>query len=77
MKIELIPAAKGTSLCVENEVGRVLEMVGIKDVYSRTYGQTGTKINLLRACFAALKELQKTKIRPDYYKVAGIVEGSK
>ena len=73
--IELIPAPKGTSLCTEKEVRRVLELAGIKDVYSRTYGQTGTKLNLLTACFSALKQLQSIKMRQDFIKEAGVIEG--
>lgn len=75
VSIELIPAPKGTSLCTEREVRRILELAGIKDVYSRTRGQTRTKLNLLRACYYALKELQRVKIKQDFVKKAGVIEG--
>lgn len=74
--IELIPAPKGTNLCIEKECKKILSLAGIKDVYSRTFGQTRTKLNLAKACFEALKKLSETKVPEDYYKKSGIVEGS-
>ncbi len=75
--ITLIPAAKGTSLCAEKEIKKVLETAGIKDVYSKTIGHTATKLNMLKACFEALKELQKTKVNSESRMLAGVVEGRK
>lgn len=77
VRIRLMPAPKGTGLCVEKECGKLLALAGIKDIYSRTVGHTGTKINLIFACFEALKQLSAVKVKEDYYKVAGIVEGNK
>lgn len=56
VKIVLIPAPKGTGLVIEDECKKILAFAGIKDVYSKTLGQTRTKINLAKACFAALKK---------------------
>ncbi len=61
VEIELLPAPKGTGLCVEKECAKLLNFAGIKDVYSRTFGQTRTKLNLISACFDALKKLSTTK----------------
>ncbi len=72
VKIQLIPAPKGTSLCVEQEVRRLLALAGIKDVYSKTFGQTRTKINLINACFNALKNLSKMKTDEDYSESDGV-----
>lgn len=76
VKVELIPAPKGTGLATEKETRKLLNLAGIKDVHSKTYGQTRTKINLMYAFFDALKKLTKTKVKPTYYKQAGIVEGN-
>ncbi|MBI4447348.1 30S ribosomal protein S5 [Candidatus Woesearchaeota archaeon] len=73
--VNLMPAPKGTGLCVEKECSKILALAGIKDVYSKTMGQTNTKINLVYACFEALKNLGKVKIRPEFVKKAGIIEG--
>ena len=75
VKIELMPAPKGTGLCVEKEVRKVLALAGIKDVYSKSYGHTKTKMNLIYAVFDALKKLNKVKIKQDYYKKSGLTEG--
>ncbi len=56
-RIVLIPAPKGTGLVIEEECKKILEFAGIRDVYSQTFGQTRTKINLAKACFGALKKL--------------------
>jgi len=76
VEIELIPAPKGTGLCIEKECAKMLKLVGIKDVWSRTEGQTGTKINLIYACFEALKKSMKMKVQDKYVKEMGIIEGS-
>ena len=61
VRVYLLPAPKGTRLSAETEVQKLLSMAGIKDVYSQTFGQTRTKINLIYACFIALKNISTTK----------------
>ncbi len=75
--IELMPAPKGTGLCVESECSKILKLAGIKDVWSRTQGQTGSKSNLVHACITALKQLIETKVKPDQIELIGITEGIK
>jgi small subunit ribosomal protein S5 len=74
--LELIPAPKGTGLAVESECAKILKTAGIKDVWSKTRGQTKTKTNLISACFKALKHLIDTKIKPEYIESLGIAEGA-
>jgi small subunit ribosomal protein S5 len=73
--IELIPAPKGTGLRIENECQKILKLAGIKDIWSKTKGHTKTKINLISACFDALKNLVKMKTAQKYFDELGIVEG--
>jgi len=75
-KIKLMPAPRGTGLCVQDECKKILELAGITDIYSRTKGKTVTRINLLGACFEALKQLTKIKIKPEHIERGGILEGS-
>jgi len=75
VQIKLMPAPKGTGLCIEKECAKILELAGIKDVWSKTKGQTKTKINLIYACFDALKQLMKTKVKEEDIKNLGIKEG--
>ena len=76
VKVELMPAPKGTGLATEKETRKLLGLAGVKDIHSKTYGQTRTKINLMYAYFDALKRLTKTKVKHQYYKQSGLTEGS-
>ncbi|MFW6286136.1 MAG: 30S ribosomal protein S5 [Nanoarchaeota archaeon] len=73
--VKLIPAPKGTGLVVESEIKKMLELAGIKDVWSKTYGNTANKINLIEACFNALKNLEKMRLTPQGMENRGIKEG--
>ena len=75
--VRLIPAPKGTGLVVESELKKMLELAGIKDVWSKTYGSRKNKTNLMKAGFDALKQLQKMKINPLVAEGRGIKEGDK
>jgi small subunit ribosomal protein S5 len=74
--IKLMPAPRGTGLCIEGECGKVLKIAGVKDVWSQTFGQTRTKTNLIYACFDALKKLTEIKVQKENQEKLGIVEGS-
>ena len=76
VEIILIPAPKGTGLKVEKECQKILKMAGIKDVWSRTEGQTRSKLNLLFACFDALQHLVQMKISQKTAQNLSMVEGS-
>ncbi len=76
VELTLIPAPKGTGLMVEKECQKVLKLAGIKDVWSRTEGQTRSKLNLLYACFDALQKLMQFKLNTKNEKILSIVEGS-
>lgn len=74
-RITLIPAPRGKGLCIEKECATILTLAGIKDIWSKTTGQTSTKINLIQALVKALKKLSEMKIRPEDIRQLGIVEG--
>ncbi len=74
--IRLLPAPKGKGLCIEKECAKILSIAGIKDVWSKTSGKTNTKLNLVKACIAALQNLMKIKINSKIAEKSGIVEGS-
>lgn len=74
IRMQLIPAPKGTGLYIEKECKKLLELAGVKDVYSRTFGQTRTKINHVFACFDALKNLGKVRVPEQYKKTSGMKE---
>src|SRR3989338_2486239 len=72
--IKLIPAPKGTGLCVEKECKKVLSMAGIKDIYSKSRNNK-TKSNLIKACFNALRKLSEMKVDESYAKRYNVIEG--
>lgn len=74
-RIVLMSAPKGTGLRLEKECAKMLQLAGISDIYSNTFGQTKTKINLINACFNALKKLSKIKMREEFIKKSGLVSG--
>lgn len=55
-RIILLPAPQGTGLVVSDECKKLLKLVGIKDIYSKTFGQTRTTMNVIKACLDALKK---------------------
>jgi len=57
--IILLPAAPGTGLIAGGTIRKVLDLAGVKDILSKSYGTTN-KINNVRATFQALKKLRIT-----------------
>ncbi len=75
VRITLMPAPKGKGLCIEKECAKILEMAGITDIWSKTKGQTKTKLNLIKALLDALRKLSEVKIQPGDVSKLGVVEG--
>lgn len=73
--ISIKPAPKGLKLCIADECKKMLKLAGINDVWSKTSGQTGTRMNLAFACFNALKQLSVAKMNQKFIKNAGVKEG--
>jgi len=65
VRVTLIPAPKGAGLVVGNKIKPVMEFVGIKDVWSKTKGNTSTTLNFVRAAIDALRRTLKVKQSPD------------
>ncbi|MCB9358583.1 30S ribosomal protein S5 [Candidatus Woesearchaeota archaeon] len=77
VKITLMPAPVGKGLIIEKECKKILELAGISDIWSKTTGQTGTKLNLILACVDALKQLNKVKISKKKEEELSIVQGNR
>lgn len=61
VRVVLMPAPKGVGLVTDDETKKILRLAGIKDVWIKTFGDTGTRINLITAVFSALKNLHAYK----------------
>ncbi|MCK4481219.1 MAG: 30S ribosomal protein S5 [Candidatus Lokiarchaeota archaeon] len=59
VRIQLIPAPAGVGLACADKVKQVLKLCGIEDVWSKTFGDTRTSENLVKATFDALKNAHK------------------
>jgi small subunit ribosomal protein S5 len=59
IKIRLIPAPAGVGLASADKVKQVLKLCGIEDIWSKTFGDTRTSENLVKATFDALKNAHK------------------
>jgi len=63
VRLYLIPAPQGTGLVVGNELKKILQLAGIKDIYSRTEGKKRTTFNLAKACIDALKKTTMRELK--------------
>lgn len=62
VRIQILPAPKGTGLAVENELKKILGLAGYRDLWSNVTGQSRRKENLISACMIALKKGNEMKI---------------
>lgn len=75
-RIKLMPAPKGKGLICDKEVAKILEMAGIKNVWSKSFGQTKNKVNVIKATMQALKRLNQVSIHESHKAQFAIVDGS-
>ncbi|MEM5878172.1 MAG: 30S ribosomal protein S5 [Candidatus Aenigmatarchaeota archaeon] len=57
VKVRLMPAPRGVGIVMNDEAKKIIKLAGIEDVWVKTYGNTGARINLIKAIFNALKRL--------------------
>lgn len=74
--IKLMPAPRGTGLCVQEECKKILKLAGIQDIRSKTKGRTKTRVNVLKACFDCLSQLMAVKVMSKDEKQLSLVEGA-
>jgi len=55
VRIEIMPAPRGTGLAAGNIAKTVLDLAGIEDAWTKTSGDTRTTANFAKATFEALK----------------------
>ncbi|HLC92551.1 MAG TPA: 30S ribosomal protein S5 [archaeon] len=68
VRVILLPAPKGTGLVVGEKIKDVLKFVGIKDVWSKTRGNTGSTLDFVCAAVNALAATNDVKYSEDMAK---------
>ncbi|MHA1805606.1 MAG: 30S ribosomal protein S5 [Promethearchaeota archaeon] len=63
-RITLMPAPAGVGLACADTVKQVLGLAGIEDIWSKTFGNTRTSENLVKATIDALKNAHKYNFAP-------------
>ncbi len=61
VRVRLMPAPRGVGLVVSDEAKKIMRLAGIEDVWVKSYGNTGMRINLIQAIFDGLKKLHNYK----------------
>jgi small subunit ribosomal protein S5 len=74
VRVKLMPAPKGTGLCAGSEIAKILKFAGIQDVWSKTKGNTTSRINLTIAVLKALNGLMEMKVQGKYKDRLNMVE---
>lgn len=74
-RVRLIPAPRGLGVCANDEAKKMFRLAGIKDVWMKSEGETGTHLNFVRAIFDALQKLNKVKVTSSSMEAIGMCEG--
>ena len=72
VRVILEPAPRGTGLVAHEEAKKLLKLAGITDVWSKTFGETRSRVNLAFAVFDALKNTATTVIPEKYLQTWGV-----
>ena len=75
-RIILKPAPQGKGLICDKEVAKILTLAGIKNVWSKSFGQTKNKMNVIQATMQALRKLSTTNIQDSHINALSIAHGS-
>jgi len=75
VKIELYPAPRGVGLVAGNVAKAVLGLAGVKDTWTKSFGDTRTTFNFAVATFEALKNLNFVRCLPEQKEKLGLTEG--
>lgn len=61
VKIVIIPAPKGLGLVAGETARKVLELSGVKDIWTQAYGEARASVNFAKATYNALKQVSLIK----------------
>lgn len=64
VRIVLKPGPKGLGLCINDEAKKPLRLAGVQDIWSKSFGETRTRVNFILALYDAFKKLNRMKFEP-------------
>ncbi|HPR42330.1 MAG TPA: 30S ribosomal protein S5 [Candidatus Methanofastidiosa archaeon] len=76
VSVTLLPAPRGLGITMGDVGKKILALSGIKDVWSRSYGQTQTTLNFARAIFDALAKTNDMSVQQRHIDRIGIIAGN-
>ena len=62
VKIELIPGPKGLGLVAGETIRNLLNLAGVKDVWSKSFGSTSTMPSVASAVYSAIRQLHSMSL---------------
>ena len=62
VKVEIIPGPKGLGLVAGETIRNLLELAGIKDSWTKTFGATATMPSVAQAVYNSIKELHSMSL---------------
>jgi len=62
VRVQLFPAPKGVGLCVNNEAKKMMRLAGIKDMWTKRYGESRSRSNYAMAVFDAFKRMNRLRL---------------
>lgn len=65
IRVRLIPAPKGIGLAIHDEAKKIARLSGIKDVWSKSYGETRSRLNYTLALYDAFRKMNRMKFESD------------
>ncbi len=65
VRVMLKPAPKGIGLCISSEAKKLMQLAGVKDIWSKSFGATSSRINLAMAIFDAFRKINRMKTKDE------------
>lgn len=62
VRVQLFPAPKGVGLCVNNEAKKMMRLAGIRDLWTKRYGESRSRSNYAMAIFDAFKRMNRLRL---------------
>ncbi len=75
VNVQFMPAPKGVGLVVMNEMKKFMRLAGVKDIWCKSRGNTGARVNLIKAVLNAFKKLDAVRTEEKSEKDLGIKIG--